>query len=118
MLLLRIRDNDVKRVDIEGHREAILAIKPNEKDNPKSISYLIWYQIITLADSGLEKIARERAVANYSKDAKIMDEPENRTIGRLQYVQLRRFIEQYSSVLCNLSIIGGIAQILQVGHKR
>ncbi|MVM28911.1 hypothetical protein GO755_02620 [Spirosoma sp. HMF4905] len=118
MLQLRIRDNDRKRIDIEGHRDSILTIKPSGNDNKKSISYLNWYQTITLADSGEEKAAREKAIANYGNDAVLMRERGNEEIGKLQYVQIRRLIEQYSPVLRNPSIVGSISQILQVGHKQ
>jgi len=117
MILLRIKDNNVGRNDSEGHADAILNLKPNRDDNPDDISYLNWYKAITLADSAADEASRKKALETFSEDGRLIDNPLYPGIGRRQYVQLRRFLEQYSTVLRNPSLIGTIAQILQVQRK-
>ena len=113
MILLRIRDRNAERIDSEGHADAILNLKPNRDDDPDDVSYLNWYQAITLADSGAAEASRRKALENFSNDGKLLDNPLYPGIGKRQYLQLRRFLEQYSPVLRHSSLIGGISQILQ-----
>jgi len=117
LILLRIQENNIGRNDSERHADAILNLKPNRDDDPDDISYLNWYQAISLADSGAVEASRKKALETFSKDGRLINNPLYPGIGKRQYVQLRRFLEQYSSVLRNPSLIGGIAQILQVQHK-
>jgi hypothetical protein len=113
MLLLRVRDGNINRPDAEGHQEAILAVKPEPDDDPVGVSYLSWFQAITLADMGIDEQSNERALKALSYDAKLKDNPKYWEIGGRQYTQLRRFIDQNSSQLRNQSLIGRISQILQ-----
>ena len=113
MLLLRVRDGNINRPDVEGHQEAILAVKPEPDDDPVGVSYLSWFQAITLADMGIDEQSNERALKALSYDAKLKDNPKYWEIGGRQYTQLRRFIDQNSSQLRNQSLIGRISQILQ-----
>jgi hypothetical protein len=117
MLLLRIQEDDINRGDAEGHREAILNLNPKPQDDAMGLSYLNWFQAITLADSGAAEASQRKALKTFSEDAKIMGEANYWEIGRRQYVRLRRFIEQYSYCLKNSSLIGSISQILQAGHQ-
>jgi hypothetical protein len=118
LLLRRIKDQNRDRVDAERHRESILKLQPGENRKPSSVSYLHWYQAITLADSGDGEGSRRKALLAFSEDAKLMNQPGGTDIGRRQYVLLRRFIEHNVYVLRNPSLVGHISQILQIGHHR
>lgn len=113
ILLLRIRDGDLERPDVEGHHDAILALRHQPEDDPKSLSYLGWFQAIALADLGNGAQAHRKALATFAIDSRLMLEPQHVEIGRRQYVQLRRLLEQYAAYLRNPSLIGQISQVLQ-----
>jgi hypothetical protein len=113
LLLLRIRDQNRDRPDGEGHLDAILALRPQSGDDPRGLSYLGWYQAIALADLGDADQAERKALKTFTDDSKLGGNLEYIDIGRRQYVQLRRFLDQYFAHLRNPSIIGRISQILQ-----
>jgi hypothetical protein len=68
-----------------------------------------------MADMGASEQAQRKALTTFADDAKLKTDPLHWEIGRRQYVQLRRFLEQYSPHLRNPSLIGMISQILQAG---
>jgi hypothetical protein len=110
MLLLRYRDG-VDRADIEGHGNAVLALKRRDGDDEVGVSYLQWFQAISLADQGAADAALRLALDRRARDAPLaVAHPD---VGRRQYAQLRRFIEQNSSMLHCESILGRISQVLQ-----
>ena len=115
LLLLRIRDENDERADAEGHAEAILNLKPRPNDILTSVSYLRWFQVIALADSGAADASRRMALAAVAEDAKLTNDPDYWEIGRRQYGLLRRFLEQYAQVLRHPSLMGAVSQILQIG---
>lgn len=125
MLMLRDKESNIERFDTECYHRAILQIKPLPNDSPIDISFLNWYQAIALADAGEAEAARRKAITTYAEDARLMNQSDYSAnwevgqleIGKRQYLTIRRFIERYSSVLRNPSLIGSISQILQVGHK-
>ncbi len=116
MLMLRERDQNPERDDRESHYDGIMRLKAKAPHSPRTASYLRWYQAIALADAGEAEDSRRRALDAFLKDAKIMDLPQCEDVGRRQYSSLRRFIEDYSRVLRNPSLLGQISQILQAGH--
>lgn len=116
LVLLRIRDGDIDRPDIERHRDAIIAMNAAPGDDPTGLSYLSWFRAITLADIGAADEAHDKAQATFASDAKLQVQPEYWEIGRRQYVQLRRFLEQFSRYLRNPSLIGRVSQVLQVSN--
>lgn len=117
MILLRIQDNDPDRPDLENHREAILNMKADAKD-PLGASYLRWYQSIVLADSGMRDVAQKKAISAVAQDLQLTEKGDYAEIGRRQYVQLRRFLEQYSGFLHYPSAIGLVSQVLQDGQRK
>lgn len=116
LVLLRAKDKDIDRPDIERHREAILTLQPAEITHPSQDSYFRWYRAIALADAGDADSCRRMALAAFSEDAKIMDLDDCRDVGRKQYKDMRRFLEDTSDYLRNPSLIGHISQVLQIGH--
>lgn len=116
MLLLRFRDDDAERPDSERHRESIIGIEMLREDDAMSLSYLNWFQAMTLADTGSGRQAQEKALSTLASDAQIKNQPDFWEIGRRQYRTLRRFLEQNSRVWRNPSLIGTIAQLLQSGE--
>ena len=117
LLLLRIRDDSPERGDIERHREQILGLKVDGRHSPVEESYTRWNQAVALADGGDAEGSNHMAMHAFSEDAKVMEQPGCETIGRKQYVLLRRYLEHYSGVLHHPSLIGHISQVLQIGHK-
>lgn len=113
MVLLRIRDYNLERPDVEGNRDAILALRPQPGDHPIGLSYLGWFQAITLADMGAAEESNTKALKTFGTDMTLKD--EHWEIGRRQYVQLRRFLEIYAPYLRNPSLVGRISQVLQAG---
>jgi hypothetical protein len=116
MVLLRIRDQSVDRPDIEGNRDAIIALHPQTGDDIKGLSYLGWYQAVALADMSAADQAERKALSTFSEDAKLKGRPEHWEIGRRQYLLLRRFLEQYAPHLRNPTLTGRISQILQAAE--
>jgi hypothetical protein len=117
LLLLRIQAGDDELDDPKGDLQSILAIRELPGDEPKAVSYLRWYRSIALADSGASDRVRQSALEAFAKDADLMHRgPEFAEIGRRQYVQLRRFLEQYSRWLRHPELIGLIGQTLQARH--
>jgi hypothetical protein len=117
LLLLRVRDQRIDRPDLEGHHDAILALRGQHQDDPVGLSYLHWFQAITLADLGATEKANQRALKARVYDAGLKKDKEYWEVGGRQYTQLRRFLEQYSPYLHNPSLIGRISQILQTGDQ-
>lgn len=117
MLMLRRRDNNRQRPDSEGYRDAVLELSPKGGDTPADASYLRWYKIIILADSGDGEGAKRLEVEALQEDARIMNDPRYSDIGRRGYTSLRRFIEQNSHVFQNSSLIERISRTLQYGHR-
>ena len=113
LVLLRIRDHSRDRPDVEGNRDAILALQKQPEDHPVGLSYLGWFQAIALADMGAADESNTKALKTFGKDMTLKKEPEYWEIGRRQYVQLRRFLETYAPHLRNPSLVGRISQVLQ-----
>lgn len=93
--------------------DEILAVKPEPEDNPVALSYLSWFQAITLADMGAAAEADKRAMKAPIGDAELGSNPDYWDVGRWQYTLIRRFLEQNSPYLPNPSLMGRISQILQ-----
>ena len=117
LVLLRIRDDSVERPDSERHRDAILALTAQPNDDAKGLSYLGWFQAITLADLGQADAALRKARATQVDDANLRTHAEHWEIGRRQYALMRRFIEQYLPYLRQHGTVGQIAQLLQAGAR-
>ncbi|MDH5538195.1 MAG: hypothetical protein OEY03_02210, partial [Rhizobacter sp.] len=115
LVLLRTREGAVERPDQERHRDAIIALAALPGDDPKGLSYLGWFQAMALADLGVSDAAINKALTTVSSDAALKQDPQHWEIGRRQYALLRRFIEQFMPWLRNHTLVGQIAQILQVG---
>lgn len=113
LVLLRIRDGSVERLDTERHRDAIVALAPEPNDDPKGLSYLGWFQALALADLGQPEAALRKARATQADDAQLRVSAEHWEIGRRQYALIRRFIEQYLPYLRHHGVVGQIAQLLQ-----
>lgn len=118
MLALRISSQDAGRPDLEGHGDAILKIVELPSDDAVSVSYLHWFQAITLADLGADDEANAKALDQLAQDASLASRPECFEIGRRQYVLLRRFIEGFGSVLRHPKILGRISRHLYMGLRK
>lgn len=114
MLTLRVQESDNGREDVEGYRQAILGLDPSAVEDPEIVSYTCWYQVITLADAGDEDGADSLAMETARIDAELQRSGKHPSIGRRQYSNLRRFLENWASWLSHPSAIGGIAKILKI----
>lgn len=113
MILLRCQADDPHLPDRVGDVSAILAARSEPDADPKSNSYLRWYRTIALADAGASDRVRQSALEAFTRDADLMRDAENAEIGRRQYVQLRRFLEEHSRWLRHPELVGVIGQTLQ-----
>jgi tetratricopeptide (TPR) repeat protein len=118
-MFLRILEQNPERIDVEKNFEKILALRvgpKEEKENYSSASYLRWYQVLVLADMGKYDDAQTRAMSSVREDIKYASKDENNEIGRSQYTELRRQIEQYSRYWKDTKSIARISQILKQFH--
>jgi hypothetical protein len=118
MLALRTNSQDAGRPDLEGHGDAIMKIAELPSDDAVSVSYLHWFQAITLADLGADDEANAKALDQLARDASLSSRPDCFEIGRRQYVLLRRFIEGFGSVLRHPKIMGRISRHLYMGLRK
>jgi hypothetical protein len=117
-LMLLLRSRDLGRADIEGHRDAILKIATMPGDQPAGISYLHWFQAMTLGDLGADEQANTKALDQLATDSKLLSRPDCFDVGRRQYVLLRRFIEQFAGLFKNPQILGRISRHLYMGLQK
>lgn len=117
LLMLRMREENPERPDAERNVDEILALEQLPDDDPDSVSWLHWFKAIVLADSGAAAAAHLLALQTVVADAVLKQKPEYWQIGRWQYRNLRRFIEQNSDGLRNPSSVGLISQVLQAGEE-
>jgi hypothetical protein len=116
LFMLRMRVADRERPDSEGHRDSVLSIAPESARHMREASYLRWYQAMVWADIGDRRRSQALAIAAIAEDGRIKDHPGCSEIGRRQYSQLRRFLEQYSSWSPHSDCFGDISQHLQIGR--
>lgn len=117
LILLRLKEDDKERIDIEEHGKAILNLVATRSEDGKAVSYLNWYQAIIMADCNQESNLKKKCIENFGEDADIMRQAGNNQIGRGQYLELKKFLEQYSGYLRNDHLIGSISQVLTMKHK-
>lgn len=117
LLLLRIKDDDINRLDHENHREGIIKLKPSKQQKDEYVSYLNWYKAITYADLGDEQSLKEGVFNTFAEDGIIMNKPEITSVGKRQYTRIRRVIEEFFNYLRNPNLMGYIAQKLQTPHN-
>ena len=120
-MFLRIYEEDPHRMDMEKNFQKILALKNGIEDEKKdytSASYLRWYQVFVLADMGKYDDAQKRAMSSVTEDIKYASKDENTGIGRVQYTELRRQIEQFSRYWRDTKSIARVSQILNQFHNR
>lgn len=120
-MFLRIYEEDPQRMDMEKNFQKILSLKNGIEDEKKdytSASYLRWYQVFVLADMGKYDDAQKRAMSSVTDDIKYSSKDENTGIGRIQYTELRRQIEQFSRYWRDTKSIARVSQILNQFHGR
>jgi hypothetical protein len=113
MVLLRRQADDPHLTDSMADAPAVLAIRPEPDADAKHNSYLRWYRTIALADIGAADRVQQSALEAFAKDADLMNDSGSVEIGRRQYAQLRRFLEEYSKWLRHPELVGIIGQTLQ-----
>lgn len=120
-MFLRILEQDPERMDVEKNFQKILALKVGLEEDKKdytSASYLRWYQVFVLADMGKYDDAQKRAMSSVTEDIKYATRDESTEVGRMQYTELRRQIEQFSRYWRDTKSIARVSQILNQFHIR
>ncbi|MBU2650979.1 MAG: hypothetical protein KKA81_08590 [Bacteroidetes bacterium] len=113
LILKRIQEGSTQRYDREGYISIILKIDESQAIDEREESYLRWYKIIAYADSGNERKVREGTINAIQKDVLL----NNKEVGGIQYVMLRRFIENNLEFLQNHTLLGLISQDLQYSTR-
>lgn len=120
LLLMRSRDQNILREDVEGYAKTLLRMRPVGDEPDRLVSWLRWYQIITLADqadgtpidSAKGKQIMDRAHQRFAQDVKLVERGVI-DVGRRQYAVLRRFLEQNADYLRHPRLMGRISRLLQ-----
>ena len=117
-MFLRIAEDDRNRYDLENNFQKVLTLKSGSDEKYNSKSYLRWYQIFVLADMGKYDDAQKRAVTAIREDTKFAEKNQNSEIGRMQYSELRRFLELFSRYWRDTKSIGRVSQIINSARFR
>lgn len=117
-MFLRIAENDRERIDVEKNLQKILALKTGPEEKFVSASYLRWYQVFILADIGKYDDAQKRAMAAITEDIRYANRVEQTEVGRRQYSELRRILEQFSRYWRDTKSIARVSQIINSAHSR
>ena len=114
-MFLRIAENDPERMDVEKNFQKILALKPGNELS-LTASYLRWFQVFILADMGKYDDAQKRAQAAIAMDIRFATKEEETEVGRRQYSELRRLLENFSRYWRDPKSIARVSQIINSAH--
>ncbi|HLA07032.1 MAG TPA: hypothetical protein VJ022_06290, partial [Anaerolineales bacterium] len=114
-MFLRIAENDPDRMDVEKNFQKIVSLKPGNELG-LSASYLRWFQVFILADMGKYEDAQKRAQAAISLDIRYATREEETEVGRQQYSELRRLLEDFSRFWRDPKSIARVSQIINSAH--
>jgi hypothetical protein len=114
-MFLRIAENDPNRMDVEKNFQKILALKPGTEIS-LSASYLRWFQVFILADMGKYDDAQKRAQAAIALDIRYATKEDETEVGRRQYSELRRLLENFSRYWRDPKSIARVSQIINSAH--
>ena len=114
-MFLRIAENDPDRMDVEKNFQKIVSLKPGNELG-LSASYLRWFQVFILADMGKYEDAQKRAQAAISLDIRYATREEEKEVGRQQYSELRRLLEDFSRFWRDPKSIARVSQIINSAH--
>jgi hypothetical protein len=114
-MFLRIAENDPNRMDVEKNFQKIMALKPGTELS-LSASYLRWFQVFILADMGKYDDAQKRAQAAISLDIRYATREEETEVGRRQYSELRRLLENFSRYWRDPKSIARLSHIINSAH--
>ena len=114
-MFLRIAENDPERMDSEKNFQKIMALKPGNELS-LTASYLRWFQVFILADMGKYDDAQKRAQAAITLDIRFATKEEETEVGRRQYSELRRLLENFSRFWRDPKSIARVSQIINSAH--
>jgi tetratricopeptide (TPR) repeat protein len=114
-MFLRIAENDPERMDVEKNFQKILSLKPGNELS-LSASYLRWFQVFILADMGKYDDAQKRAQAAIALDIRFSTKEEETEVGRRQYSELRRLLENFSRYWRDPKSIARVSQTINSAH--
>jgi len=114
-MFLRTAENDPQRMDMEKNFQKIMALKPGNELS-LTASYLRWFQVFILADMGKYDDAQKRAQSAISMDIRFATREEETEVGRRQYSELRRLLENFSRYWRDPKSIARVSQIINSAH--
>ena len=114
-MFLRIADNDPERMDVEKNFQKIVSLKPGNEQS-LTASYLRWFQVFILADMGKYDDAQKRAQSAIVLDSRFATKEDATEVGRRQYSELRRLLEDYSRYWRDQKSIARVSQIINSAH--
>jgi tetratricopeptide (TPR) repeat protein len=114
-MFLRTAENDPERMDVEKNFQKILSLKPGNELS-LTASYLRWFQVFILADMGKYDDAQKRAQAAIAMDIRYSTKEEETEVGRRQYSELRRLLENFSRYWRDPKSIARVSQIINSAH--
>jgi tetratricopeptide (TPR) repeat protein len=114
-MFLRIAENDPQRMDVEKNFQKIMALKPGSELS-LTASYQRWFQVFILADMGKYDDAQKRAQSAITMDIRFASREEETEVGRRQYSELRRLLENFSRYWRDPKSIARVSQIINSAH--
>jgi tetratricopeptide (TPR) repeat protein len=114
-MFLRILENDPERMDVEKNFQKIVSLKPGNELS-LTASYLRWFQVFILADMGKYDDAQKRAQAAIVLDSRFATKEDETEVGRRQYSELRRLLEDFSRYWRDPKSIARVSQIINSAH--
>lgn len=115
LLLLRKQGEEDESAEIQRHRDAVLKLRPTDRTDARSRSYLRWYQAIAMADAGNEQAVDEALTVASTQDARAAQQGRHHEdLGRRQYTHLRRLIQDNAHRWRNRTLVDRISRTLRV----
>jgi tetratricopeptide (TPR) repeat protein len=114
-MFLRIAENDPQRLDGEKNFQKIMSLKPGSELS-LTASYLRWFQVFILADMGKYDDAQKRAQSAITMDIRFATKEDETEVGRRQYTELRRLLENFSRFWRDPKSIARVSQIINSAH--
>jgi len=114
-MFLRIAENDPERLDVEKNFQKIMSLKPGNELS-LTASYLRWFQVFILADMGKYDDAQKRAQSAITMDIRFATKEDETEVGRQQYTELRRLLENFSRFWRDPKSIARVSQIINSAH--
>lgn len=112
LLLLRLREDNRDRPDVEGHRQRVLNIDETQSSCYHESSVLRWTKAITLGDLGGEEEMRRVMMEAGVKDEMAYESAVTNQDRYINHNRTRRFIEDNLEILQHPTLLASLSQHL------